>query len=247
MDNTNFYNNVSDFYDEMINFSELVIKREKALSIITGDNKLTIADVGCGTGVDSIALKRLGNTVYSFDPSAGMIEKAKSNAAELKAKINFYVYGAGDIPAEFNNKFDLVISLGNTFANINENKFDAALENAFDILKSGGKLYLHILNFSKILNLKDRILNITSNGGYYFIRFYDFQSKELNFNVLRFNAQNPSNRELITTHLFPYTYKSFEKALTENHFININYYSSFTFAKFDETESKDLFIYAEKP
>ncbi|MBZ0198645.1 MAG: hypothetical protein K8H86_02175, partial [Ignavibacteriaceae bacterium] len=89
-------------------------------------------------------------------------------------------------------------------------------------------------------------VNITNKNGFYFVRFYDFQPSHWNFNILKFNAQKPAEREIVTTNLFPYSSEHFHNALSQNHFVNIKLYSSLSFAKFDEFESKDLFVCAGK-
>ncbi len=106
LNNQEFYDELSVQYDSMIPF-EKAIERKKELfkNLLKGRNK-TVADIGCGTGSDSLALAGIGHKVTSFDPSAQMLDKARINAKSSGLDLDSYQFGASQIPDDFNGKYE---------------------------------------------------------------------------------------------------------------------------------------------
>jgi len=246
LSNKDFYDNFAEDYSKMISFDNAIEKRKSLLSDIVLPKVKNAADLGCGTGIDSAALAQLGLAVTGFDPSGEMIKQAKANAGKASLKINFANYGISKIPAAFNKKFDLVISLGNTFANIERESFQSSIKRCYDLLKAQGNLFIQVLNYKMILKEKKRIVNITESKEHFFIRFYDFEEDDIKFNILKFSKAEPKNNNLITTAVYPYTAKDFNNSLLDAGFRSVKIYSDLNRNEFDEDTSKDLFIEAEK-
>ncbi len=244
--NNNFYNSASAYYDKMIDFDSALQKRQILLSNFIDDKIKSVADVGCGTGVDSISLFKLGLNVTSFDPSPEMINTARTNSEKHNSKIDFHAFGANEIPKTFYNKFDLVVSLGNTLANIPFNKIEKSVVKLFKLVKNDGRVLIQILNYEKILREKERIVNIKKKDDEYFIRFYDFGKNDLTFNILNFNSDQTTKKELISTKIFPYTAKEFKKVFKEAGFNKIELFGSLDKNSFDTKTSNDLVLLAHK-
>ena len=145
--NNTFYDELAADYDEMISFDSAVGKKKTLLKSFVIAEMKSAADIGCGSGVDSIALASLGLKVTAFDPSTEMLKVAKANSNKMSVKIGFHNYSADNIPEDFNNQFDLVVSLGNTFANIPKEKFLASLQRCYEILRPKGQLLIQVLNY----------------------------------------------------------------------------------------------------
>lgn len=246
MENYKFFNYTSEFYDEMIN-PEAVIKNKTEFykKIITTDIK-TAADIGCGTGNDSIALALNGLNVIGFDPASEMIIKAKANAEKYDLKILFSVNPVEKIPAKFFGKFDLLVSMGNSMANVSPDNIEKAITNIYNLLKSGGIFLMQILSYRAIIKYNRRLINITRSENNFYIRFYDILENSLNFNILSFNSDKLSSGKIITTVLYPYSQKFLSKAIRDAGFKKIHYYSDMDFNKYNERKSKDLIIKAIK-
>lgn len=244
--NNNFYNSASAYYDKMIDFDSALQKRKILLSNFVDKKIKSIADVGCGTGVDSISLSQFGLNVNSFDPSLEMIKTARTNSEKQNCKIDFYNFGANEIPKTFYNKFDLVVSLGNTLANIPFSQIKNSVAKLFKLLKNDRRVLIQILNYEKILREKERIVNITKKDSEYFIRFYDFGTKDLMFNILKFNSDQTTKKELISTKIFPYTSKEFKKVFKEAGFKKIELFGGLDKKPFDAKTSSDLVLFAHK-
>jgi len=246
LSNKDFYNNFAEDYSKMISFDNAIEKRKSLLDNIVQPKVKNAADLGCGTGIDSAALTQLGLTVTGFDPSNEMIKQAKANAGRVRLKIDFANYGICEIPAAFNQKFKLVISLGNTFANIERESFQSSVKRCYELLSKQGSLFIQVLNYKMILNEKKRIVNITGSEKHFFIRFYDFYDDEIKFNILKFSKANPKENNLITTSVYPYSAKDFNNSLLEAGFKSVKMYSDLNKNEFDENSSDDLFVKADK-
>lgn len=244
--NKDFYNSASLFYDKMIEFDSALTKRKRLLSGFADEKIETVADVGCGTGVDSISLAQIGFDVTAFDPSSEMINTAIENSKRLNAQINFYNYSASEIPKTFYNKFDFVFSLGNTIANIPLNQLEKSFMKMFKMLKEDGRVLIQILNYEKILKKKERIVNITKKDNYYFIRFYDFGKSYLAFNILKFSADQTTKKELISTKVFAYKAKEIKKILKKTGFKKIEMFGGLDKKPFNAKISNDLVLLAAK-
>jgi len=221
LSNKDFYDNFAEDYSKMISFDNAIEKRKSLLNNIVQPKIKIAADLGCGTGIDSAAMAQLGLAVTGFDPSGEMIKQAKSNAGKASLKIDFENCGISKIPAAFNQKFELVISLGNTFANIERVSFQSSLKRCYDLLKGQGNLFIQVLNYKMILKEKNRIVNITESKEHFFIRFYDFIKDEIKFNILKFSKADPKVNKLITTTVYPYTAKDFNNSLLEAGFESV--------------------------
>ncbi len=188
----------------------------------------------------------MGYKVKSFDPSAQMLDKAKLNAKNRGIDLDSYQFGASQIPDDFNGKFDMVISFGNTFANIEKESFQPSIRKCYDLLNEQGSLFIQVLNYKLIIKEKKRIVNITESEKYFFIRFYDFDEDKINFNILKFSKANPKENNLITTSVFPYTAIDFNNSLLKTGFNSVKIYSDFNKNNSMRRNQKILFIKAVK-
>lgn len=244
--NKNFFNSVSEFYDEMIVFDKSLITRQNALKKLIKPGMKTAADIGCGTGLDSISLSLLGLKVTSFDISEEMIQHAKSNSIRRNLEIEYVNQSADKIGKQFNTSFDIALSLGNTLLNLDKNKLIEALNRIYNILKPGGLFLLQVLNFDLIKKENKRILKITQTEENYIVRFYDIFEDFYNFNILRFNTLNPAQFSLNSTKLFPHRISFFKSALKNTGFKKIEIYGDLNLNQFNKFGSNDLVISAVK-
>jgi SAM-dependent methyltransferase len=246
LNNQEFYDELSVQYDSMIPFEKAIERKKEVFKNFLKDSKKIIADIGCGTGSDSLALAGLGYNVTSFDPSAQMLDKARINAKSSELDLDSYQFGASQIPDDFNGKYDVVISLGNSFANIPADEFESSVSKCFSLLREKGELFIQILNYGKILLEKKRIVSITTTEEKYFVRFYDFNENQIVFNILQFDKSKPADHQIISTKIYPYSTDDFTLTLEKAGFKSINYYSSLNFSPFDPQTSNDLIITAVK-
>lgn len=119
----------------------LNILRMKFLRSLMDAKDLNIMDVGCGGGIASESLARIGANVIGIDASYQAIECAKSHAKEQGLKIEYY-----NTPIEnfkTNNQFDII------FANDiieHVSSVSSFLENLEKHLKKNGVLIISTIN-----------------------------------------------------------------------------------------------------
>jgi len=162
MQNEHFFNIASEFYDDMISFEKSSPNRLKFYDSFLDKNKKKVADFGCGTGIDSICLSKLGFDVTGYDISEEMINKAIQNAEKHRTKAQFYKIDLTEDIA-LKNKFDYVLSMGNTIANLPGVKLPQLFNNIKSLLNNNGNFTFQIVNYNKILEEKKRVLGITED------------------------------------------------------------------------------------
>jgi len=241
-----FFDNISDYYDKMTGYEKALKSRRDLYKKILLGEMTTAVDLGCGTGLDSIALSLNGLSVTGFDISTGMIEHAKEKASGLNLKIKFYNYSLDAIPETFSNMYSFAVSMGNTLANLDKKGVRQAFINCYRMLQPGGKFLLQILNYEKILKNRERIVNITREGEKNYVRFYDFCGDEINFNILSFDESGLKNKQLNTTKLYSYNCAELKELLSGAGFTGIEYFGSLSKEVFDMESSKDIIILAGK-
>ena len=240
-----FYDEVSDIYEQMIDFKKNLALREDAYKKIFSD-KGKVADIGCGIGLDSIALALNGHSVTAFDISPKMIVQVKLNAAKYNVNISSQIYSFQNLPKSFNGKFNNVVSVGNTIAHVNSKQLNRAMNKMYDLLLPGGKIFLHILNYQLIKNENKRINNIANRDEKIIIRFYDFRKDNLDFNILSFPQNSPKEFKLVTTKHYPHTKNEIGAYLRSAGFTKVKFTKDFEGEKFNAGTSKDLFVEAVK-
>lgn len=246
MTNAKFYNDISEQYDEMIPLEKQIQNKIDFINTLLLESGKSATDIGAGSGADSIALANSGLNVTAFEPSAQMLKQAKENFKKLNVNVEIYNRKVVEIDKSFFKSFDYIFSLGNTFANIPYFEIEESINQIFRLLKSTGKAVIQILNYTKVLNEKERIVNITESKDKQFIRFYDFCDDKVFFNILSFNKNNSSERNLITTEIFPYTKSFLEKIFLESGFNKVKFYGDMKLNELKESASNNLIIIAEK-
>lgn len=241
----NFYDEISGIYEKMIDFEKNLELRIGAYKKISPE-KGRVVDIGCGVGLDSISMAANGHEVVSFDISPNMINEAKRNAEKYDVKIDAGINSFDTIEKEHYGKYDYVISVGNTIAHLKPAELKKALYKTFKILKPGGKIFLHILNYDLIIKSSKRINNIANRDGRIIIRLYDFGKGSIDFNILSFPVDNPREYKIVTTKHYPHDHNEIRNNLRRVGFSKIKFMKNFMGEKFSVKESKDLFIEAKR-
>lgn len=239
-----FYGNVSEFYDEMINFDLLLANRHGIKNFILPEYK-SATDIGCGTGIDSIAMSKLGLFVTALDPSPEMILKAKTNAQKYAVKINFQNTGISEIIKVSDNQ-DLVISLGNTSANISPEELENGLKAIYNILNPGGRFILQQINYSNPGYVSPSIISIKETETGTIIRFNTGDDESLNFHIMKYDRSDNSKNTLLSTRIFSHKKEWFEKVLAAAGFKQIGFFGDLEKNRFDKEKSRNLVISAQK-
>ena len=241
-----FYNNIADNYDEMTNLNRRLDNIEHFVVRIKEKYDIKSAlDAACGTGIYTIKMAQKGIDAVGADISAGMIEKAKILAAKSNVGPRWINCSMQELSGHINEKFDVILCLGNSIPHIlNMDELDQTFEGFAQLLQPNGTVLIGLLNYSKILAKKKRLVAVTKKGDNEYIRFYDFLPDLIQFNLLKINWQgDKSQQELTSTKLFPYTPEMVYDRLKQK-FNNVNMYCDLQFNPFDSAESDSVLFEA---
>jgi glycine/sarcosine N-methyltransferase len=194
------YDDFSADYDRFVDWSgrlavevpfiERELKRVDAHSVL---------DAACGTGMHTIALAQRGYTAAGTDLSAGMIERARANAATVGLEVRFETAGFGDLARTFGTTlanggkrrdFDAVLCLGNSLPHLlTPQDLAGALADFGACLRPGGLLLIQNRNFDAVLANRGRWMAPQSHregdAEWIFLRFYDLKpASRLTFNLV---------------------------------------------------------------
>ena len=120
---------------------ENIIKDFKIKSSEKPFNKINLLDIGCGGGLLSEPMCRLGANVVGIDASAKNIEVAKFHAKKSRLKINYKV--ASPEKLKTNIKFDIILNM--EIVEHVEN-VDFFIKESTKLLKKNGIMFVATLN-----------------------------------------------------------------------------------------------------
>jgi glycine/sarcosine N-methyltransferase len=196
------YDSFADDYDRFVNwpgrlafelpFLEETLKRAPH----TPGGKPAVLDAATGTGQHALALAECDYPTAGADLSAGMIARARQNAAQQGVEVRFEVAGFGELAQTFGREsFEAVLCLGNSLPHVlDEAGLAAALSDFAAVLRPGGLLLLQNRNFDQVLEQKARWMEPQSAQAgqteWLFVRFYDFLADgAIDFNILRLQRE----------------------------------------------------------
>lgn len=107
-----------------------------------------VLDLACGTGRHSLVFAKLGYQVTGLDYSKSFLRQAETERKRLKSKAVFVRGDMKNLKPHFSsNRFDLVVSLYNSFGYFKKRSDDARmLREVFRVLRPGGSLVINTLN-----------------------------------------------------------------------------------------------------
>ena len=116
----------------------------KHFKIKTNNNpfkRLKILDIGCGGGLLSEPMKRLGADVTGIDASINNIKVAKLHSSQSKLKINYLCTSPENLNSQ--NKFDIILNM-EIVEHVEDVEF--FLKSCSKFLKRNGLMYVATLN-----------------------------------------------------------------------------------------------------
>lgn len=117
------------------------IEKEALFTFLEPRDGMRVLDIGCGTGNYSLALAKAGLKVTGIDISPAMLEKARITVKARGLKVSFLEGDALQLPFR-DNSFDAVIS-ATALEFVPD--LDAALGEAYRVLKPGGRLVVGVI------------------------------------------------------------------------------------------------------
>lgn len=265
------YNSFSEEYDRFVNWKsrldfEIPFLLEEIRKVQSGEpSTVQILDSATGTGMHAIALAQKGYSCWGVDLSAGMIEKARKNAAQSGVDCHFETAGFGELHStimmkgvngtSFPAQFDVILCLGNSLPHINgPEELNSTLHDFADCLKPDGLLLIQNRNFDAVMASRERWMEpqsfIDSEGEWLYLRMYDFLPEGLiQFNIITLSrahrTENWSQR-VTENILFPILKNDLLSSLEATGFDRISLYGSLANTPFEEETSNNLVVTARK-
>lgn len=242
-----FYNFLAQDYDRMTRFEERLGRERELLRRFLAAAKLrTGLDLGCGTGLHTIALAQLGLQMTGVDLSPEMIARARENARKHgQEHIRWHIAALENFLSVAPGPFDLIVCLGNTLAHVSPDQIPGVFDSFHRALNPGGLVLLQLLNYGLILQQRQRIVDARRVEKDIFVRFYDFLPDRLRFNLLILEENGSGFRHsLRSTELFPHRAGTLTAALEAAGFGTVSSFGDLAQSPFEPQASKNLVVRA---
>ena len=154
------YDDLSNDYDRFVNWpARLAAELPFLEAQLAAHGARRVLDVAAGTGRHAIALARAGYALTATDLSAGMIARARENAATAGVALDLAVAGFGALSGITPGPFDAVLCLGNSLPHLLDgDALSAALADMAAVLRPGGVLLVQLRNFVPVLAERQRFM-----------------------------------------------------------------------------------------
>lgn len=250
------YSTVAENYDKMIKWEKRLAREIPFFTSILSEVKGNkVLDCACATGQHAVKLAKLGYQVTGSDINPEMIKQAKELIKHEGVNVNFLPSNFLNLKNDINNKFDLIMCIGNSLPHIkDEEELRLCLRNMFDLMLPQGNLVLQNRNYDKFMKEKEKyqlmpLTNWTENNeSKLFIRINELNSNQkISFTILTLSEENNNWRmEAERTELYPIQQDEIEKILLEIGFTNVKFYGDYEKKPYDPNTSGDLIIVATK-
>jgi len=251
------YDSLSSDYDRFVNWqTRLSIELPFILEHIKAVNARSILDAATGTGMHAIALAQLGYKSAGADLSAGMVERARTNAASAGVQVQFEIAGFGSLANMFEpHSFDALLCLGNSLPHLlSDAELEACLYDFIACLRPDGILIIQNRNFDAVLAGHERWMEPQSHTegqtDWIFQRFYDFDPDGLlSFNMVTLKRTAPGDwvQKVVSSRLRPLLEDDLTSALSRAGFISLTAYGNMAGGTFDRKTSPNLVLLARSP
>jgi ubiquinone/menaquinone biosynthesis C-methylase UbiE len=249
-DSAEFYQRIAADYDQMTRFDERLAARQEVLKRWVDHYRVnSVLDIACGTGINAIALTRLGLRVTGTDISLDMLAQAESNARRWAASVEWLPATMLEIIENVGHRtFDAALCLGNSIPHLaGPAELAQFMENVYRLLEPGGVCIVELLNYNRVLAHQERIVNVTRGEDVTYVRFYDFLDPGLRFNLLIIIDKDTSPQWRIeSTRLYPFRVEEVRQAAEKCGLTDIRWYGGLDFAPFDLETSGNIVMAARK-
>jgi ubiquinone/menaquinone biosynthesis C-methylase UbiE len=123
--------------------------QEELLSFIAPRPSDLVFDAGCGTGSNTVALSSLVERIVAMDFAESAIHRCQRRIAELKIKNVKLLQGDISHTPLPTNSTDVVLCMS-VFHYLDDQQVRATLREFHRLLKSGGRLILHVKNLTSL-------------------------------------------------------------------------------------------------
>ncbi len=248
-----FYNRLARAFDVMTDWqARLAFEMPFLQQRLAEHSARRVLDAACGTGWHAIALAQQGYTAAGADASPAMIERARANAAQAQAQVRFEVATLSKLGNHFTENFDAILCLGNSLPHLlSQEALLEALGQMQTLLRPGGALILHNLNYDLRMKTRPRFFGVNGNDTTLVWRLADYDPEFITFHTALFERSvagatlSPWSVQVNSTLQRPLLRQALDEALAQARFINLQHFGGLDGSEFDIEKSSDLVIVAE--
>jgi glycine/sarcosine N-methyltransferase len=241
----NFYDSLAPAYDAMTGYEGRFAVEKPIFRLLVERHRVrTAIDAGSGTGFHSILLAQLGVQVTAVDVSSEMLEQTASHARAANLPVTLVQSDFQHLADHIHTPVDALFCLGNSFAHLlTDDEVHAALRSFRRALKPGGMLMIQTLNYDRILADQTRIQSVKEVGASTFVRFYDFLSDSIVFNLLILTRTSSGiQHQMSSVPLRPVRSSSLGAVLEMEGFATPTLYGSIAQEPYAPDKSRDLVL-----
>ena len=241
------YASVAENYDIMVDWqARLARERPFFAAIFREYGVKSVLDVGCATGHHSRLFAELSASVLGLDPSAPMIERARSLTPGDNPR--FMLGGFEDIPSLI-ERFDLITVLGNTLAHVETAAGLArVLADMRGAINTDGRLCIQLINYDSLMVAGSRWLPLAhrqvGDREYLFLREHRYLGGKAEFTIITLIKDGTWSRQVERYGHLPLPAAVLQAALHEAGFGHIALYGSYNRESFALDDSPSLIIVA---
>ena len=184
--------------------------------------------------------------VVAADASAAMLQQAKGQTGGDGTPIEWLHSPMESISQMTAGPFDAIVCLGNSLPHLlTDAQLQETLRGFRSLLAPTGIVIVQMLNYERLIDRGERIVGVTRRGSTEYVRFYDFLSETVRFNILELIWQDDRcEHKLHQTTLRPYRASSLHDAFTAAGFEPPELYGGMDWGKFDSANSQSLLLVA---
>jgi len=246
---TVFYDLLAEHYDEL---TDAPARSKAAQGFVAEFLKRypckSALDVACGTGVYTLPLAKAGVAATGSDLSQSMLDRAAQAASDAGLSIPFVQAPMQELSQRVTGPFEAILCMGNSLPHlIGDADLDAAMRAFVALLSPGGVLAIQLLNYTRVLKDRERVVGVDRHEPRVYVRFYDFLENLVRFNVLEMDLSGKEvTHTLHETTLRPLQSSELQGLMTRHGLHDIELFGSGKFEPFDPNKSQTLLVVGHK-
>lgn len=236
---------IAPIYDLMTGFHRRLVNDFGVIKHVINKYGMTkVLDAGCGTGVHTIILSKIGVDVVGLDASAEMLDLARSNALNEGVEPNFLKEFYESMPDDWTDKFDGLFCLANSLVGVvTMERLSLALKSFQRVVRPGGHTIIQLLNFEHFQRDDQRIIKVSNEGNFTFVRFFDFEEHQTRLNVIVIERDMGEVRHrFISEPILPLTVENMSTMARACRFSKVDFYSDLSLTTEYTIDSKNLVV-----